>query len=59
MELLTTPDILVFPSQDLNFYVKEISGCVCINPGTLIKNNLGGTYCSITIDPLTGLDEVI
>ena len=47
-----TPDILILPSHDLNFYVKEIAGCVCINPGTLIKSGLGGTFCSITLDPL-------
>ena len=45
-----TPDILVTPS-DLTVFAKSISGCICINPGTICKASTGGTFASITIDP--------
>jgi DNA polymerase alpha subunit B len=44
----TTPDILITPS-DLVQFAKVIDGCVCINPGTIIKSDAGGTYCSVTV----------
>ena len=45
------PDILVTPSDLINFS-KNIEGCICINPGYLCKGKTGGTYASLTIDPL-------
>lgn len=44
------PDILITPS-DLITFAKNIEGCICINPGPLVKAKTGGTYASITIDP--------
>ncbi|XP_075597583.1 DNA polymerase alpha subunit B [Balearica regulorum gibbericeps] len=41
--LPVTPDILVTPSE-LRYFVKDVLGCVCINPGRLTKGQVGGTY---------------
>ncbi|XP_061300077.1 DNA polymerase alpha subunit B [Pezoporus flaviventris] len=41
--LPVTPDVLVTPSE-LRYFVKEVLGCVCINPGRLTKGTVGGTY---------------
>ena len=57
LEFPTTPDLLILPSPDLNFYAREIEGCLCVNPGALIKNNMGGTYASITLDPIGATGE--
>ena len=44
------PDILITPS-DLIQFVKQIDGCLCVNPGSIIKNDGAGTFCSLTIEP--------
>ncbi|XP_075382235.1 DNA polymerase alpha subunit B [Mycteria americana] len=41
--LPVTPDILVTPSE-LRYFIKDVLGCVCINPGRLTKGQVGGTY---------------
>ncbi|XP_039909586.1 DNA polymerase alpha subunit B, partial [Hirundo rustica] len=41
--LPVTPDVLVTPSE-LRFFIKDVLGCVCINPGRLTKGRAGGTY---------------
>ncbi|XP_068779840.1 DNA polymerase alpha subunit B isoform X2 [Struthio camelus] len=41
--LPVTPDVLVAPSE-LRYFVKDVLGCVCINPGRLTKGQVGGTY---------------
>uniref|UniRef100_A0A8C3U6K0 DNA polymerase alpha subunit B n=1 Tax=Catharus ustulatus TaxID=91951 RepID=A0A8C3U6K0_CATUS len=41
--LPVTPDVLVTPSE-LRFFIKDVLGCVCINPGRLTKGRTGGTY---------------
>ncbi|KAM4643634.1 DNA polymerase alpha subunit B [Amazona ochrocephala] len=41
--LPVTPDVLVTPSE-LRYFIKEVLGCVCINPGRLTKGTVGGTY---------------
>uniref|UniRef100_A0A8D0KSR6 DNA polymerase alpha subunit B n=1 Tax=Strix occidentalis caurina TaxID=311401 RepID=A0A8D0KSR6_STROC len=41
--LPVTPDVLVTPSE-LRYFVKDVLGCVCINPGRLTKGRVGGTY---------------
>ncbi|XP_061900169.1 DNA polymerase alpha subunit B isoform X2 [Entelurus aequoreus] len=38
-----TPDVLVIPSE-MRYFVKDVIGCVCINPGRLTKGQVGGTY---------------
>ncbi|KAM6032526.1 DNA polymerase alpha subunit B [Chlamydotis macqueenii] len=41
--LPVTPDVLVTPSE-LRYFVKDVLGCVCLNPGRLTKGQVGGTY---------------
>ncbi|KAM9258895.1 DNA polymerase alpha subunit B [Morus bassanus] len=41
--LPVTPDVLVTPSE-LRYFIKDVLGCVCINPGRLTKGQVGGTY---------------
>jgi hypothetical protein len=43
-------DMLVCPS-DLITFTKIIGECICVNPGTIIKANAGGTYASMTLEP--------
>uniref|UniRef100_A0A3B4ZWM0 DNA polymerase alpha subunit B n=1 Tax=Stegastes partitus TaxID=144197 RepID=A0A3B4ZWM0_9TELE len=38
-----TPDVLIIPSE-LRYFVKDVAGCVCVNPGRLTKGQVGGTY---------------
>ncbi|KAM4733217.1 DNA polymerase alpha subunit B [Anableps anableps] len=42
-QMLLTPDVLVVPSE-LRYFVKDVVGCVCVNPGRLTKGQVGGTY---------------
>ncbi|XP_078283843.1 DNA polymerase alpha subunit B [Rhinoraja longicauda] len=42
-QLSVTPDILIVPSE-LRYFVKDVLGCVCINPGRLTKGQVGGSY---------------
>lgn len=46
--LQVRPDILIMPSR-LQYAVKEVDGCLCINPGFLIKGRTGGTFCKIQV----------
>ncbi|KAG7248327.1 hypothetical protein CRUP_032689, partial [Coryphaenoides rupestris] len=43
-----TPDVLVVPSE-LRYFIKEVIGCVCVNPGRLTKGQVGGTYGRLLI----------
>jgi len=45
-----SPDVLILPS-DLRFFVKEVDGCLCINPGRLVKGQTGGTYAKLHVKP--------
>nr|XP_056708837.1 DNA polymerase alpha subunit B [Euleptes europaea] len=42
-QLPVTPDVLITPS-DLRYFIKDILGCICMNPGRLTKGQVGGTY---------------
>ncbi|CAD5119859.1 DgyrCDS8443 [Dimorphilus gyrociliatus] len=42
-KISVTPHILITPS-DLKYFIKEINGTLCINPGRLARGNAGGTY---------------
>ncbi|XP_057634453.1 DNA polymerase alpha subunit B [Chionomys nivalis] len=42
-QLLVTPDVFIVPSE-LRYFVKDILGCVCMNPGRLTKGQVGGTF---------------
>ncbi|CAN9515042.1 unnamed protein product [Ophioblennius macclurei] len=43
-----TPDLLIVPSE-LRYFVKDVIGCVCVNPGRLTKGQVGGTYSRLLI----------
>ncbi|XP_065661952.1 DNA polymerase alpha subunit B isoform X2 [Hydra vulgaris] len=45
-----TPDILVLPS-DLRYFIKDLEGCLCINPGRLVKGQTGGTFLKLLVKP--------
>ncbi|XP_004478644.2 DNA polymerase alpha subunit B [Dasypus novemcinctus] len=42
-QLPVTPDIFIVPSE-LRYFVKDVLGCVCVNPGRLTKGQVGGTF---------------
>ncbi|XP_074129756.1 DNA polymerase alpha subunit B [Sminthopsis crassicaudata] len=42
-QLPVTPDVLIAPSE-LRYFVKDVLGCVCMNPGRLTKGQVGGTF---------------
>ncbi|XP_021054665.1 DNA polymerase alpha subunit B [Mus pahari] len=42
-QLPFTPDVFIVPSE-LRYFVKDIFGCVCVNPGRLTKGQVGGTF---------------
>lgn len=46
-----TPDVLITPSR-LAPMAKEVLGTVVINPGPLAKGRRGGTYSTLSINPL-------
>lgn len=43
-----TPDVLIVPSE-LRYFIKDVAGCVCVNPGRLTKGQVGGTYSRLLI----------
>ena len=51
-----TPHIMVVPS-DLRYFVKDINGCCCVNPGRLAKGQIGGTFAKLMINPAVGSNE--
>ncbi|KAL0973853.1 hypothetical protein UPYG_G00212070 [Umbra pygmaea] len=42
------PDILIVPSE-LRYFIKDVLGCVCVNPGRLTKGQVGGSYARLLI----------
>eukprot|EP00058_Branchiostoma_floridae_P021149 XP_002606639.1 hypothetical protein BRAFLDRAFT_120094 [Branchiostoma floridae] len=46
--LQATPDVLIIPS-DLRYFVKDVLGCVCVNPGRITKAQTGGTFARFVI----------
>ncbi|XP_019642373.1 PREDICTED: DNA polymerase alpha subunit B-like [Branchiostoma belcheri] len=47
-KLQVTPDVLILPS-DLRYFVKDVLGCVCVNPGRITKAQTGGTFARFVI----------
>ena len=45
-----TPDLLLVPS-DLRYFAKDLDGCLCINPGRLVKGQTGGSFLKLLIRP--------
>merc|ERR1712212_135100 len=42
------PQILILPSE-LKQFIKDVSGCVCVNPGRLSKGQVGGSFAKILL----------
>ncbi|XP_034739103.1 DNA polymerase alpha subunit B [Etheostoma cragini] len=51
-----TPDVLIIPSE-LRYFVKDVIGCVCVNPGRLTKGQVGGTYSRLLIQRSAASDN--
>ncbi|XP_062250410.1 DNA polymerase alpha subunit B [Platichthys flesus] len=51
-----TPDLLIIPSE-LRYFVKDVVGCVCVNPGRLTKGQVGGTYGRLMIQRNATLED--
>lgn len=51
-----TPDVLIVPSE-LRYFVKDVAGCVCVNPGRLTKGQVGGTYSRLLIQSSATSEE--
>ncbi|KAM9377081.1 DNA polymerase alpha subunit B [Pholidichthys leucotaenia] len=51
-----TPDVLIVPSE-LRYFVKDVVGCVCINPGRLTKGQVGGTYGRLLVRCSTAAED--
>jgi DNA polymerase alpha subunit B len=32
--------------------VKEVNGCLCINPGFMVRGRRGGTYAKVCVHPM-------
>ncbi|KAK3595488.1 hypothetical protein CHS0354_021584 [Potamilus streckersoni] len=43
-----TPHVFIVPS-DLKYFVKDVKGCCCVNPGRVAKGQGGGTYAKLLI----------
>ncbi|XP_012520769.1 PREDICTED: DNA polymerase alpha subunit B [Propithecus coquereli] len=56
-QLPVTPDVFITPSE-LKYFVKDILGCVCVNPGRLTKGQVGGTFGRLYLRGPTTVDEV-
>lgn len=41
-----TPHLLLLPS-DLKYFIKNVNGCFCVNPGRLSKGPTGGTFARL------------
>lgn len=47
-QLPLTPDVLLIPSE-MRYFIKDVIGCVCVNPGRLTKGQVGGTFGRILV----------
>ncbi|KAL1460789.1 hypothetical protein WDU94_012738 [Cyamophila willieti] len=50
-QLPVTPHIMILPS-DLRYFVKDLCGCVVINPERLSKGMVGGSFAKIEVKPV-------
>ena len=46
-----TPDVLLTPSR-MTPMAKEVLGALVVNPGTLAKGAAGGSFATLSINPL-------
>ncbi|KAI5741792.1 hypothetical protein M8J76_017116 [Diaphorina citri] len=50
-QLPVTPHIMILPS-DLRYFVKNLSGCVVVNPERLSKGMVGGSFAKLEVKPV-------
>jgi len=55
-KMMVRPDVLIVPS-DLRYFVKDLSGCLCVNPGHLAKEQVGGTFVRMKMMPRSGNEK--
>ncbi|XP_071833082.1 DNA polymerase alpha subunit B-like isoform X2 [Apostichopus japonicus] len=48
--LTVKPHVFIAPS-DMRYFIKDIDGTLCINPGRLSKGQGGGTFAELVIQP--------
>lgn len=46
--LAQKPQILILPSE-LKQFIKDVNGCLCVNPGRLAKGKIGGSFAKILL----------
>lgn len=56
-QLRTVPNVLLVPG-DLKSFVRDIGGCLVLNPGRLIAGKVRGTFARLVITP-PGRDETV
>ncbi|KAJ8045828.1 DNA polymerase alpha subunit B [Holothuria leucospilota] len=56
--LTVTPHVFISPS-DMRYFIKDIDGSLCINPGRLSKGQGGGTYAEVVIQPEEKVEQGI
>ncbi|KAM7292670.1 DNA polymerase alpha subunit B [Ixodes scapularis] len=49
--LEVTPHLLVLPSG-LRHFIKDVNGCVCINPEHMVKGLVGGSFARVIVRPV-------
>ncbi|CAL1613600.1 unnamed protein product [Knipowitschia caucasica] len=55
-QMPVTPDVLIIPSE-LRYFIKDVVGCVCVNPGRLTKGQVGGTYGRLLLQHSTSSED--
>lgn len=50
LSLPCSPDILLLPSK-LKPFARAVAGTLVVNPGTLCRGNIGGTYARLVVAP--------
>lgn len=48
-QLRTVPNILLVPSGELKCFVRDISGCLVLNPGRLTERKARGTFARLVV----------
>ncbi|XP_026478350.1 DNA polymerase alpha subunit B [Ctenocephalides felis] len=56
-EIDSIPHIMVLPS-DNKYYIRDIDGCIIINPGRMVNEN-SGTFTRLEIHPSVGTNNLI
>ncbi|XP_043931676.1 DNA polymerase alpha subunit B [Protopterus annectens] len=55
-QMTVRPDVFIVPSE-LRYFIKDVIGCICMNPGRLTKGQVGGTYGRLYIRRMAVREE--